>query len=109
MDELSGVDRDEEIADPFDLAEQMARNDHRDPEFGAGPPHEREHLVAAGWVQAVRGLVEQQEPRIVHEGLRQLDALLHPGRVAADRSVAFLVQADVPENLGGALAGPRGG
>ena len=46
--EPPGVDGDEEVADPLDLAEQVAGDDDRDPELGAGPPDEREHLVAAG-------------------------------------------------------------
>ena len=41
------------------------------------------------------------------ERLGELDPLLHPGRVATDRPVALLVQADVAEDLGCALA--RGG
>ena len=79
----------------------------RDPELGAGPPDEREHLVAAGRVEAVGRLVEQQQPRVVDERLGELDPLLHAGRVAADRAVALLVQPDVAEDLGGPLAGGR--
>ena len=45
----------------------------------------------------------------MHEGLGQLDPLLHAGRVAADRPVALLVQADVAQHLGGALAGGGAG
>ena len=41
------------------------------------------------------------------EGLGELDPLLHPGRVAAHRPVALLVQADVAEDLGRPLAGGR--
>ena len=104
-EEPAGIDRDEEVADPLDLAEQVAGDDDRDPELGAGPPDEREHLVAAGRVEAVRRLVEQQQARVVDEGLGELDPLLHAGRVAADRAIALLVQADVAEDLGGPLAG----
>ena len=103
--EPPGIDRDEEVADPLDLAEQVAGDDDGDPELGAGPPDQREHLVAAGRVEAVGRLVEQQQPRVVDERLGELDPLLHPGRVAADRAVALLVQPDVAEDLGGPLAG----
>ena len=99
------VDRHEEVADLLDLAEQVAGEDDRDPELAAGPPDEVEHLVAAGRVEAVRRLVEEEQPRIVDEGLGELDALAHPGRVAADRPVALLVQPDVTEHLGGPFAG----
>ena len=66
-----------------------------------------EHLVAAGRVEAVGRLVEQQQPRVVDERLGELDPLLHAGRIAADRAVALLVQPDVAEDLGGPLAGGR--
>jgi hypothetical protein len=39
----------------------------------------------------------------VDQRLRQLHALLHAGRVAADRPVALLEQADVAQDLGGPL------
>ena len=66
-----------------------------------------EHLLTAFGIEPVRRLVEQQQLGIVHERLRELDALLHAGRVAADESISLLVQSDVPQHLGGALA--RGG
>ena len=102
--QAAGVDGHEEVADPLDLAEQVARDDDRDPELRAGPPDQREHLVAAGRVEAVGRLVEEEQPRIVDERLGQLDPLLHPGRVAADRPVALLVQPDVAQHLGGPFA-----
>ena len=64
-----------------------------------------EHLVAALGVEAVRRLVEEDQARVVDEGLRELHALLHAGGVAVDLAVAGLEQADVAEDLGGALAG----
>ena len=66
-----------------------------------------EHLVAAERVEAVGRLVEQHQLRVVDEGLGQLDALPHAGGVAADRPVALLVEPDVAQDLGGALAGRR--
>src|SRR5262245_7594527 len=108
-DELSGVDGDEEVADALDLAEEVARDDDGDPERRARPPDEGEHLVPPGRVQSVRRFVEEQELRVVDERLGELDPLLHAGRIAADRSIALLEQADVAEHFGGALAGGRGG
>ena len=70
---------------------------------------EREHLVAPGRIEAVRRLVEEQQARVVDERLGELDPLLHAGRVAADRAVALLVQADVAEDLGGPFAGRAAG
>ena len=106
-EEAAGIDGDEEVAHALDLAEQVAGDDDGDPELGAGPPDQGEHLVAAGRVEAVGRLVEQQQPRVVDERLGQLDPLLHAGRVAADRPVALLVQADVAQHLGRPLAGGR--
>ena len=62
-------------------------------------------------IESVRRLVEQEQARIVDERLGELDPLLHPGRVAADRAVALLVQPDMAEDLGRTLAGrgPRAG
>ena len=64
-----------------------------------------EHGVAAGRVEAVGRLVEQQQVGVVHQRLGQLDPLLHAGGVAADRAVALLVEPDVAQRLGGPLAG----
>ena len=105
LQQLPGIDRHEVRAHPLDLAEQVAREDDRDPELRAGSPDEVEHLVAAGRIEPVRRLVEEQQPRVVDERLGQLDPLLHAGRIAADRPVALLVQADVAQHLGGPLAG----
>ena len=81
--EPPGVDRDEVVAHALDLAEQVTGDDDRDAELRAGPPDERQHLVATGRVEAVRGLVEEQQARVVDERLGELDPLLHAGRVAA--------------------------
>ena len=44
------------------------------------------------WVHAVERLVEDEDRRIVDERGRDLDALLHPLRVAADRAPGCVVQ-----------------
>ena len=64
---------------------------------------ELEHLVAPLRVHAVGRLVEEQQIGIVHERLRELDALLHAGRVGLDVAVARLAEADVVEHLVRAL------
>ena len=105
--EPPGVDGDEVVADALDLAEQVAGHDDGDAELVAGAADEVEHLIAAGRVEPVRGLVEEQELRVVDERLGQLDALLHARRVAAHGPVALLEEADVAQHVGGALAGRR--
>ena len=89
--EPPGIDGDEKVADPLDLAQQVTGNDDGDAEFLTGPLDQGEHLIAAGRVQAVCRLVEQQQPRIVDQRLGELDPLLHAGRVTAHRPVALLV------------------
>ena len=67
--------------------------------------HEREHLFAPLRVHAVGRLVEQQQIGIVHQRLRQLDALLHAGRIGLDVAVARFSEADVVQHLVRALHG----
>ena len=70
---------------------------------------EVQHLLAALRVEAVRRLVEEQQVRVVHERLGELDALLHARRVGLDVAVARLAEAHVVEHLVGALiASSRG-
>ena len=64
-----------------------------------------EHLVAAGRVEPVRRLVEEEEPGVVDDRLGQLDPLAHPGGVAADRPVALLGQPHVTEDVRRPLPG----
>ena len=82
---------------------------HGDAELGADALDQRQHRVPAGRVEAVGRLVEQQQVRVVHQRLGQLDPLLHAGGVAADLAVALLVEADVAQRLGGPLSGARYG
>ena len=103
LEQMSGIERHEEVADPLDLAQQVAGQDDRDAELRAGPAHQLQHLVAPGRIEAVGRLVQQQQPRIVHQGLGQLDALLHARGVGADGSVALLVEAHVAQHLRGAF------
>ena len=49
-------------------------------------------------VEHGRRLVEEEDPRPVHERERQVEPALHPARVAADLAVGRLAQADA---LGG--------
>ena len=103
-DQPATLDHDEVVADPLDLAQEMRGHQDRDPELGADPPDEVEHLVAARRIEPVRRLVEEHELRVVNERLGELDPLAHPGRVPAHLSIALLEQADVAKRFGRALA-----
>src|SRR5215472_10431812 len=104
-EQLAAVDHDELVADLLDLPQQVRGDHDRDAELRPDPADQVEHRVAPGGVQADRRLVEQQQPGIPHEGLRQLDPLLHPGGVGTDLAVALLIQAHVAQRLGGPLLG----
>ena len=95
------------VAHPLQLTEQVGGHEHRDPELGADPAHQGQHVVARRRVQPVGRLVQQHQPGVVHDRLGQLRPLLHARGVATHRAVALLGQPDVAEHVGGALA--RGG
>ena len=93
------------IAGEFDVGQQVRREDQADALVVAEIAHQLEHLVAPFRVHAVGRLVEEQQIGIVHERLRQLDALLHAGRIGLDVAIARLAEADVVEHLVRALHG----
>ena len=98
------VDEDKAIADAFEFAEQMGRDENGHAELVAGALDEREHLLTTGWIKAIGRLVENEQSWIVHERLRELHALRHASRIAAHRSVAFFKQSDVTQYFGRTLA-----
>ena len=49
------------VADPFDLLEQVRRQQHVDAELGAAAPDQLEHLVALHGIETVGRLVEQDQ------------------------------------------------
>ena len=96
------------VADPLDVAEEVGRDQHVDPELAPDAGDQVEHVLAALGVHAVGRLVQQQEARVVDQGHGQLDPLLHAGGEPADGPVALLVQADLVADLGRPLAGRPG-
>ena len=97
------------VADLLDLAQQVRADDDRHAELGAGPTDQVEHLVAPCRVQAIRGLVEQEELRVVHQGLGELDPLLASPWSSRRWPVALLEEPNVAQDLCRPLAsrGPR--
>jgi hypothetical protein len=82
----------------------MRGDQHRDAELRSRARDQAEHVFPAGGIESVRRLVEQEQLGIVDERLRQFHTLLHARGVAADQPVPLLVQSNVPQHLGGALA-----
>ena len=64
-------------------------------------PNELDHARARGRIEAVGGLVQEQELGPMRDGLRQLGGLLHAQRIRAQRAVADFAQADVEERFVG--------
>ena len=102
---LAVVQHDDVVARELDVRQQMRREDEVHALVVGEVADQFQHLLAALRVHAVGRFVEEQQVRIVHEGLRELDALLHPGRVGLDVAVAGLAEAHVVEHLVGALDG----
>ena len=103
----SGVEDDDGVAGPLDVAHQVRRDDDADAELAADAPDQLEHVAAAHRVEPGGRLVEERQHRIVNERLGQLHPLLHPGRVGPHGPVALLEQPDVAEDVGRAQAGGR--
>ena len=105
----SRVEHDDGVAHALHVAHQVRRDDDADPELAADATDQLEHLAAPDRVETGGRLVEEREQRIVDEGLRQLDALLHARGVRPHRPVPLLEQSDVPEHVGRpqARGGPR--
>ena len=103
------IHHDHVVARVFDIGQEVRRQDQVDVLVVAEIANQLEHLVAPLGIHAVGGLVEEQEIGIVHERLRELDALLHAGRVGLDVAVARLAEADVVEHFVRALHRVNGG
>ena len=97
------VHDDDVAAGVFDVGKQVRGDDDVDALVEGEVADELEHLVAPLRVHAVGRLVEEQEVGVVHERLRQLDALLHARGVGFDVAVARLAQPDVEQHLVRAL------
>ncbi len=93
------------LADRLDVGEQVAGEQQAHPLVAGQVDGQVEDVVAARRVHAVGRLVEDQEPRVVHDGGGDLQPLLHPRRVGIAATVPGLAQADVIEHLVGAPKG----
>ncbi len=67
---------------------------------------EIQHVVSTCRIHSIRGFIQKDERRVVHDGLRQFHALLHAGRELTDEPVALLIDSTLIECLRGSQ--PRG-
>jgi hypothetical protein len=65
--------------------------------------HQFENLRLSLGVQAVGGFIQKNDFRIMHNGLRQLEPLLHAGRVSVNLAVTLLAHPDEIEHFMRAL------
>ena len=87
------------VADALDLLEQVRRQQHGDAELVADAVDQLQHGVALHRVEAVGGLVEQHQLRVVGEGLGELHPLALAGGHGAERPAALLAQPDLPQHV----------
>ena len=93
------------LAGALDVGEQVRGDDDVHAFLAGDVADELEHLLAAGGVHARGGLVEQQQPRVVHQRLGQLQPLLHAGGIGLHQAVARLLQPDVIQDVVGPFHG----
>ena len=90
----AAVDDRDAVARLLDLREQVARDEDGDAALGGEVAHELADLADAGRVEAVGGLVEDQDVRVAEQRLRDAEALAHAERVGRDLVVQPLGEHD---------------
>ena len=85
-------------ADLLHLAEEVAGEQYGDPPLGEASD-ELAHLVHLLWVQAVGGLIEDEQLRPAEERLGDAEALAHPVRVGPHRAVDRIAELGHGEGL----------
>ena len=91
------------VAALLDVPEEVRREDDADLPRLPDLLDEPDHPLPRRRVEAVRRLVEEEDPRAVGDRLGQLRELLHPERVGLEVPVADLAEADGEERLVGPL------
>src|SRR3989475_6471240 len=105
-DRLAVVNQDDVVRDPLDLIQDVGRHEHMPPvagEVGDRP----ENVDAARGVGPGQRLIEDQDLRVVGEGLCQFRALAHAAAVSSSRSLRRAREADDLQGRGGLQAGLR--
>ncbi len=93
-EQAAAVDDAEVGGDLLDLGEEMARHENGDALLAGQPAQQRAEVLDACRVEAVGGLVEDEEPRLAEERQRQRQPLAHAERVGAHEAVGVGGQLD---------------
>jgi hypothetical protein len=93
------IDDRDPVGEDVGLLEVLRREEHGDALVAREVGDLLPHVDAAGGVQAGRRLVEEEDPRPVHERQRQVQPPLHPAGVAADLAVRRVAQAHALDQL----------
>ena len=91
-------------AEALDLVEHVARDDHA-AALGAEPLEELDHVGALARIEAGQRLVQHDQPRVVDDRLRELDALAHALRVGGQPPLVGRVELDGLERRPGGAVG----
>src|SRR5690625_3304077 len=103
VDESPVAQHGRRVADPGDLVEMVADEDHADALLTQLPEH-REQLVDLGAGQSRGGLVEDEDPRVEAQGFGDLDQLLPRDAQRADPATGVDVETDELEGVAGDAA-----
>ena len=105
-DDPAAVDDPDVVGELVGLLQVLGGEEDGRPVVVEGP-HLLPDRFAADRVEAGGRLVEEEHARLVDEGRGEVEAALHPARVAADAAVGGVGEADPLEQGVGALAGLR--
>src|SRR5215831_13545766 len=92
------IDDDDAVADLFYLREDVRTEEHRFARNLQGY-QQIEHLLAPGWIEPRRRLIQHKQLRIGEQRLRDSQPLHHAAGVLTDFQVLVAVQPDAPEHF----------
>lgn len=83
----------------FHVLQEVARQENAGPELVPHLEHQVQHPGAPVGIQAIGGLVQEEQPGTVNQGLGQLHPLAHPCGIPRNRPVAGLIQPHEVQHL----------
>ena len=98
-EQLAAAEHDDVIAHRLDVRQHVAGKDQVHALVVGQVAGQFEHFLPAGRVHAVGRFVEDQQLRIVDDGRRQLEPLLHAGGIGLHFAIAGFAEPDVVEHL----------